>query len=105
MDIIEINEAFAAVVLAWEHELHPDPIKVNPNGGAIAHGHPLGATGAILMTKLVHELHALAAITGCKPCASGMAWRQLPSSSGSDPPKPPCHLLYSSPWEPTWETA
>jgi acetyl-CoA acyltransferase len=56
MDIIEINEAFAAVVLAWEHELHPNPIKVNPNGGAIAHGHPLGATGAVLMTKLVHEL-------------------------------------------------
>ena len=56
MDVIEINEAFASVVLAWAKELQPDPAKVNPNGGAIALGHPLGATGAILMTKLVHEL-------------------------------------------------
>jgi acetyl-CoA acetyltransferase family protein len=57
IDIIEINEAFASVVLAWERELQPGLRKVNPNGGAIAHGHPLGATGAILMTKLVYELH------------------------------------------------
>jgi acetyl-CoA acyltransferase len=57
MDIIEINEAFASVVLAWAKEVNPDISKVNPNGGAIALGHPLGATGAILMTKLVHELH------------------------------------------------
>ncbi|MFZ5855195.1 MAG: thiolase family protein [Chloroflexota bacterium] len=56
MDVIEINEAFACVPLAWAKEFHPDPAKVNPNGGAIAHGHPLGATGTILMTKLVHEL-------------------------------------------------
>jgi acetyl-CoA acyltransferase len=53
---IEINEAFASVVLAWEKELEPDPARVNPNGGAIAHGHPLGATGAVLMTKLLHHL-------------------------------------------------
>jgi acetyl-CoA acetyltransferase family protein len=57
MDIIEINEAFASVVLAWSKEIKPDISRVNPNGGAIALGHPLGATGAILMTKLVHELH------------------------------------------------
>ena len=57
MDVIEINEAFASVVLAWQRELQPDPQRVNPNGGAIALGHPLGATGAILMTKLVYELH------------------------------------------------
>lgn len=56
MDVVEINEAFASVVLAWAQELNPDMARVNPNGGAIAHGHPLGATGAILMTKLVHEL-------------------------------------------------
>ncbi len=56
MDVIEINEAFASVVLAWARELQPDMRKVNPNGGAIAHGHPLGATGAVLMTKLLHEL-------------------------------------------------
>ena len=57
MDVIEINEAFASVVLAWQHEMDADLEMVNPDGGAIAHGHPLGATGAILMTKLVHELH------------------------------------------------
>jgi acetyl-CoA acyltransferase len=57
IDVIEINEAFACVVLAWAKEFNPDMSRVNPNGGAIALGHPLGATGAILMTKLVHELH------------------------------------------------
>lgn len=56
MDVIEINEAFACVVLAWAKEIQPDMRKVNANGGAIATGHPLGATGAILMTKMVHEL-------------------------------------------------
>lgn len=56
MAVVEINEAFASVVLAWTKEIQPDPERVNPNGGAIAHGHPLGATGAILMTKLLYEL-------------------------------------------------
>lgn len=56
IDLIEINEAFASVVLAWRKEIQPDTSKVNIDGGAIAHGHPLGATGAVLMTKLVHEL-------------------------------------------------
>lgn len=56
MDVIEINEAFASVVLAWERELAADMQRVNPNGGAIALGHPLGATGVILMTKLLNEL-------------------------------------------------
>ncbi len=56
IDMVEINEAFASVVLAWQAELHPDPELVNMDGGAIAHGHPLGATGAVLMTKLVHQL-------------------------------------------------
>lgn len=59
MDVIEINEAFASVILAWSQEYHPDFKKVNPNGGAIALGHPLGATGAVLMTKLVHELQRI----------------------------------------------
>jgi acetyl-CoA acyltransferase len=58
IDRIEINEAFASVVLAWQAELHPDPEKVNPQGGAIAHGHPLGATGGVLMAKLVHGLQS-----------------------------------------------
>jgi acetyl-CoA acyltransferase len=57
MDVIEINEAFASVVLAWQHELDADLERVNPDGGAIAHGHPLGATGAVLMTKLLDEIH------------------------------------------------
>ena len=56
LDNIEINEAFASVILAWAKEIKPDVSKVNPNGGAIALGHPLGATGAILMTKLIYEL-------------------------------------------------
>jgi acetyl-CoA acetyltransferase family protein len=56
VDVVEINEAFASVVLAWARELEPDMARVNPNGGAIALGHPLGATGAILLTKLMDEL-------------------------------------------------
>jgi acetyl-CoA acyltransferase len=56
IDLIEINEAFASVPLAWKREVKPDMSKVNVNGGAIALGHPLGATGARLMTTLLHEL-------------------------------------------------
>jgi acetyl-CoA C-acetyltransferase len=54
--VVEINEAFASVVLAWEKELSPDMATVNPNGGAIGLGHPLGGTGSILITKAVHEM-------------------------------------------------
>jgi acetyl-CoA C-acetyltransferase len=74
IDVVEINEAFASVVLAWEKELKPDMATVNPNGGAIALGHPLGGTGAILLTKALHELeradkeHAL--VTMC--CGGGL---------------------------------
>jgi acetyl-CoA C-acetyltransferase len=74
LDFVEVNEAFAAVVLAWERDLKVDMARVNPNGGAIALGHPLGATGAILITKAVHALaasggeHAL--VTMC--CAGGL---------------------------------
>ena len=57
IDVAEINEAFASVVLAWAREFDVNPDIVNPNGGAIALGHPLGATGAVLTTKAVHELH------------------------------------------------
>jgi acetyl-CoA C-acetyltransferase len=56
IDTFEINEAFASVVLAWAKELEVDMDKVNPNGGAIALGHPLGGTGAVLLTKALHEL-------------------------------------------------
>lgn len=71
MDVIEINEAFASVVLAWAREIQPDMEKVNPNGGAIAHGHPLGATGAILMTKLVYELERRKARYGLQTMCIG----------------------------------
>ena len=56
IDVVEINEAFAPVPLAFIHDLKADPKKINPNGGAIAHGHPLGATGSILLTKTLNEL-------------------------------------------------
>lgn len=73
-DTIEINEAFASVVLAWEREVKPDMAKVNPNGGAIALGHPVGATGARLITTALHELERsdgqFALITMC--CGGGL---------------------------------
>jgi acetyl-CoA C-acetyltransferase len=56
IDLVEINEAFASVVIAWAREAGANLAKVNVNGGAIALGHPLGATGARLMTTLLHEL-------------------------------------------------
>jgi acetyl-CoA acetyltransferase family protein len=56
IDLIEINEAFASVVAAWRREVEPDMDRVNVNGGAIALGHPLGSTGARLITTLLHEL-------------------------------------------------
>jgi acetyl-CoA C-acetyltransferase len=56
IDLVEINEAFASVVIAWQKDLGADLARVNVNGGAIALGHPLGATGARLMTTLLHEL-------------------------------------------------
>ena len=74
IDVVEINEAFASVVLAWARECHPDMERVNPNGGAIALGHPLGATGAILITKALAELERTqgryALITMC--CGGGL---------------------------------
>ena len=74
IDLVEINEAFASVVLAWQREHDADLGKVNPNGGAIALGHPLGGTGAILLTKAVHELERTggrrALVTMC--CGGGL---------------------------------
>ncbi len=73
-DTIEINEAFASVVLAWERELKPDMARVNPNGGAIAIGHPVGATGARLVVSALHELERTegryALVTMC--CGGGL---------------------------------
>ena len=71
MDVIEINEAFASVVLSWQKEFGADMEKINPNGGAIALGHPLGATGAILMTKLLHELERSQSIFGLQTMCIG----------------------------------
>jgi len=79
IDLVEINEAFASVVLAWERELGADMDKVNPNGGAIALGHPLGATGGALIAKAVHELERTdkqtALVTMC--CGGGLGTGML----------------------------
>jgi acetyl-CoA acyltransferase len=64
IDLIEINEAFASVVAAWQRELEPDMDRVNVNGGAIAIGHPLGSTGARLITTLLHEMERTDKETG-----------------------------------------
>lgn len=71
MDLIEINEAFAAVVLAWQRETGADMSTVNVNGGAIALGHPIGATGARLMTSLLHELERRDAQWGLQTMCEG----------------------------------
>jgi acetyl-CoA C-acetyltransferase len=74
IDVTEINEAFASVVLAWERELGADPARTNPNGGAVALGHPLGGTGAVLVTKALAELErtdgSLGLVTMC--CGGGL---------------------------------
>jgi acetyl-CoA C-acetyltransferase len=71
IDVVEINEAFASVVLAWLKETGADPARVNPNGGAIALGHPLGATGARLMTTLLHELERTGGRYGLQTMCEG----------------------------------
>ena len=71
IDLIEINEAFASVVLAWQQELGADSARVNVNGGAIALGHPLGATGARLLTSLLHELERRNARFGLQTMCEG----------------------------------
>jgi len=74
IDLVEINEAFASVVLGWQRATGADMARVNPNGGAIALGHPLGGTGTILLTKAIHELERSgkhrALITMC--CGGGL---------------------------------
>jgi acetyl-CoA C-acetyltransferase len=71
IDTVEINEAFASVVLAWAKELQPDMAKVNPNGGAIALGHPLGATGARLMTTMLNHLEQTGGRYGLQTMCEG----------------------------------
>jgi acetyl-CoA C-acetyltransferase len=74
IDLVEINEAFASIVLSWADVVDADLARVNPNGGAIALGHPLGATGAVLLTKAIHELQRTngryALVTMC--CGGGL---------------------------------
>jgi acetyl-CoA acyltransferase len=74
IDLFEVNEAFAPVLLAWEREIEPDMDKVNVNGGAIALGHPLGASGARIMTTLLHELERRDATLGLQTmcCFGGL---------------------------------
>ncbi|MGN6695272.1 MAG: acetyl-CoA C-acetyltransferase [Aquihabitans sp.] len=71
IDTVEINEAFASVVLAWAKEIQPDMAKVNPNGGAIALGHPLGATGARLMTTMLNHLEQTGGRYGLQTMCEG----------------------------------
>jgi acetyl-CoA acetyltransferase family protein len=79
IDLFEVNEAFSSVIGAWEDELGPDPDRVNVNGGAIALGHPLGSTGARLITTLLHELERsdkeLGLVTMC--CGGGLGTATL----------------------------
>jgi acetyl-CoA acetyltransferase family protein len=72
MDLVEVNEAFASVVLAWERELGADLARVNVNGGAIALGHPLGCSGARLMTTLLHELERTGGRYGLQTMCIGL---------------------------------
>ena len=71
IDVFEVNEAFAPVLIAWSADTGASLAKTNPNGGAIALGHPLGATGAILMTKLVHELERTGGRYGLQTMCEG----------------------------------
>ena len=71
IDVFEVNEAFAPVLLAWSQDTGASLDRANPNGGAIALGHPLGATGAILMTKLVHELQRTGGRFGLQTMCEG----------------------------------
>jgi acetyl-CoA acetyltransferase len=71
IDLVEINEAFASVVLAWEKEFHPDMDKVNVNGGAIAIGHPTGGSGARLLATLLNEMERTGARYGLQTMCEG----------------------------------
>jgi acetyl-CoA C-acetyltransferase len=71
IDVFEVNEAFAPVLIAWSRDTGASLEKANPNGGAIALGHPLGATGAVLMTKLLHELERTGGRFGLQTMCEG----------------------------------
>lgn len=69
--VIEVNEAFAPVVLAWQKEMKADMVRVNPNGGAIALGHPIGASGTRIMTSMIHEMRRAGARYGLQTMCEG----------------------------------
>ena len=113
IDLVEINEAFASVVAAWKRELNPDMDRVNVNGGAIALGHPLGSTGARLITTLLHELERtdkeVGLVTMC--CGGGLGtgtllqrvpWIQRPAGPASDvkSERPPAEGGGDASWPP-----
>jgi acetyl-CoA acyltransferase len=71
LDAIEVNEAFASITMAWAREFKPDPAKLNPRGGAIAIGHPLGASGLRLMTTMLHHLEDTGGRLGLQTMCEG----------------------------------
>ncbi|BCO36276.1 hypothetical protein MHEC_27090 [Mycobacterium heckeshornense] len=87
IDHFEVNEAFASVPLAWQAELDVDPDLLNPRGGTIALGHPLGASGGRLMTTILGALEATSGRYGRQTMCEGGGMATRPSSSGSDPPQ------------------
>lgn len=88
-DLFEVNEAFASVPLSWQRTLSPDESRVNVNGGAIALGHPVGSTGARLLTTALHELERRDASTALVTMCAGARWRRRRSSNASDPLRRP----------------
>ena len=99
IDLVEINEAFASVVLAWEKELQPDMDKVNVNGGAIALGHPLGCSGAKLMATLLNELERTGGRYGLQTMCEGggLANATIIERLGLTRPPPRCDRRSTSP--------
>ncbi len=83
IDLFEVNEAFASVVLRFMQAFDVDPAKVNPNGGSIAMGHPLGATGAIIIGTLLDELERTGKGTGLATLCIASEWARRRSSNAS----------------------
>jgi acetyl-CoA C-acetyltransferase len=89
IDLYELNEAFAAVVLRFMDVMNVPHDKMNVNGGAIAMGHPLGATGAMILGTVLDELERRNLATGLATLCVGAAWAPPPSSNASEAPQPP----------------
>ena len=85
--VFEVNEAFAPVPLAWLAETGADPSLLNPLGGAIALGHPLGASGAVLMTRMAITCATTGSATACRPCAKAAVPPTPPWSNSSLDPR------------------